>query len=78
VEGVRHIGFFAIARNIGVALGEDSDMQEKLSGRSLTVRYDPQHPHRSFVVDREILGKEVQQDPDWLPKSFNIYGSGKL
>ena len=75
VEGIRYIGFFAIARNIGVALGEDSDIQEKLTGKSLIVRYDPQHPRRSFVVDREVLGKEVQQGPDWLPKSLNTYGS---
>jgi len=75
VEGIRYVGFFAIARNIGVALGEEWDMQEKLNGRSLTVRYDPQHPQRSFVVDREVLGKEVQQSPDWLPKSLNVYGS---
>jgi hypothetical protein len=77
VEGVRYIGFFAIARNIGVALGEGWDMEQKLNGKSLTVRYDPRHPQRSFVVDREVLGKEVQQGPDWLPRSLNHHASGE-
>jgi hypothetical protein len=71
VEPVRHIGFFAIERDIGGALGVAWDIQKKLDGKSLIVRYDPKHPNRSFVADREVFGKQVHQGPDWLPFSLS-------
>jgi hypothetical protein len=77
VEGIRYIGFFAITGNIDVALGEEWDRQEKLNGKNLIVRYDPHHPQRSFVVDCEVLGKQVQQGPDWLPRSLGPRASGE-
>lgn len=76
VEGIAYIGFFAVLRDQGGAFGAAWDLQEKLAGNSLTVRYDPTRPQRSFVVDSEVLGKEVHQGPEWLPRSLTALTSG--
>jgi hypothetical protein len=71
VNGARYIGFFAIITDTKGALGAGPDIQEKLDGKALTIRYDPMHPQRSFVVDREVSGNEVHQGPDWVPLSLS-------
>ena len=76
VQGISYIGFFAVARDTYGSLGEAREIQEKLDGKSLTVRYDPARPQRSFVVDREVLGREVHQGPEWLPSSLNTLTLG--
>ena len=68
VGGVRYIGFFAVARDSGLAA--ESELQQKLDGMSVSVRYDPEHPGRSFVVDSEVSGKDIHQSPDWIPRSL--------
>ena len=73
VQGISYIGFFAVARDTYGSLGEAQEIQRKLDGKSLAVRYDPEHPQRSFVVDREVLGRDVHQGPEWLPASLNTF-----
>ena len=73
VQGISYIGFFAVARDTYGSLGEAQEIQERLDGKSLAVRYDPVHPQKSFVVDREVLGRDVHQGPEWLPASLNAF-----
>jgi len=69
VAGLRHFGFFAVYRENGISALE---LQERLAGRNVSVRYDPDNPKRSFVVEREILGKPIYQNPDWIPASIRF------
>lgn len=68
VSGDRHIGWFTIACGPGL---ESQVLQDMLDGKIVTVRYDPDHPQMSFVVDRDVLGQEVHQGPEWLPPSLD-------
>jgi hypothetical protein len=56
VAGLRHFGFFAVYREDGMSALE---LQERLAGQKLSVRYDPDCPSRSFIVEREILAKPI-------------------
>jgi len=69
VDGLRHFGFFAVYRGNGISALE---MQERFAGRKVSVRYDPNCPNRSFVVEREILGEPIYQNPDWIPASIRF------
>ena len=69
VDGLRHFGFFAVYRGNGISALE---MQERFAGRKVSVRYDPNCPNRSFVVEREILGEPIYQNPDWIPPSIRF------
>jgi hypothetical protein len=67
---VRYVDFFAVVRQ------EDAQdacvLQEKLNGASVNVRYDPEHPYRSFLVSPEILGKQIHQNPEWIPPAIRF------
>jgi len=63
-----HFGFFAVDRADGISAFE---LQERLAGRRVPVRYDPDCPNHSFVVDHEILGTPIHQSPDWIPDSLH-------
>ena len=69
VDGLRRFGFFAVYRGNEISALE---MQEQFAGRKVSVRYDPNFPNRSFVVDREILGEPIYQNPDWIPASIRF------
>jgi hypothetical protein len=69
VAGLRHFGFFAVYREDGMSALE---LQERLAGQKLSVRYDPDFPSRSFIVEREILAKPIHQNPDWIPASIRF------
>jgi hypothetical protein len=69
VDGLRRFGFFAIYRGNGIS---SLEMQEQFAGRKVSVRYDPNCPNRSFVVEREILGEAIHQNPDWIPASIRF------
>ena len=73
VKDHRYVGFFTVACALG--LGEAEDLQEQLNGQSLTIRYNPNRPQESFVVEREILGKRVHQGPNWVPRSLRRLGT---
>jgi hypothetical protein len=63
VNGCPHFGFAAVA-------AEDMYAAEKLGkqadGRVVSVKYDPENPGISVLVEREIDGRPVKQDPMWL------------
>jgi hypothetical protein len=67
VAALRHLGFFAVYREDGISALE---LQDRLAGEKVSVRYDPDCPTRSFIVEREILGTPIHQNPDWLPASI--------
>jgi hypothetical protein len=68
VAGVRYFGFFAVARQINDL--SDADLQRRLDGKTVRVRYNPQDHRQSFIVDSEIDGKQIHQNPDWIPRSL--------
>jgi hypothetical protein len=63
VDGRSYWGVFVLA-------AEDMQTAEKLQkqaeGIAATVQYDPKNPEISFLVDRELLGRRIVQDPRWL------------
>jgi hypothetical protein len=69
VDGLRHFGFFAVYRGNEISALE---MQERFAGRTVSVRYDPDFPNRSFIVERDILGEPIYQNPDWVPASIRF------
>ena len=69
VDGLRHFGFFAVYRGNEISALE---RQERFAGRTVSVRYDPDCPNRSFVLEREILGEPIYQNPDWIPASIRF------
>jgi hypothetical protein len=63
VNGVRFAGLLIlIAGNKSVA----EDLQHSLEGTTVGVRYDPKHPETSFVVEKQLLGRPVYQNPFWF------------
>jgi hypothetical protein len=69
VAGLRHFGFFAVYRENGISAFE---LQDRLAGQKVSVRYDLDCPNRSFIVEHEILGKPLYQNPDWIPTSIRF------
>jgi hypothetical protein len=69
VENNHYVGYFVIVRSLDLA--KASNILGELNGKLLNVRFDPEHPKRSVVVDREVLGKAIHQGPDWLPRSLD-------
>lgn len=69
VDGLRHFGFFAVYRRNGI---DALQMQEQFAGQKVSVRYDPNRPNRSFVVEREVLGEPIYQNPNWIPASIRF------
>jgi hypothetical protein len=63
VNGHPYWGLFVLAV-------EDMQTAEKLQkqadGTPVTVQYDPKKPEISFLVERELLGRRIVQDPRWL------------
>jgi hypothetical protein len=63
VDTRSHFGFF-------VVLAEDmlsaDQLQKRLDGCSVTVRYDPQNPEISVLEDKKVAGCGVIQDPLWV------------
>jgi hypothetical protein len=63
VNGHPYWGLFVLA-------AEDMQAAEKLQkqadGIAVTVQYDPKKPDISFLVERELLGRRIVQDPTWL------------
>jgi len=53
-----------------VLAAEDMEVAEKLQkqadGKRVTVKYDPENPEISLLVDKELLGRRVVQNPPWL------------
>ena len=72
LDGVRFAGLFILM------VGSETmaaDFQHKLKATSVSVRYNPKHPEMSFLVEKELLGKEVYQSLMWLPGSLGDYSS---
>ena len=55
---------------IFVLVAEDMESAERLQlqadGKPVRVKYDPKDPGVSVLVDRELLGRRIIQDPMWL------------
>ncbi len=53
-----------------VLVAEDMEAAEKLQkdadGKRVTVKYDPKSPEISLLVDKELLGRRIAQNPTWL------------
>ena len=66
VNGNPYWGIFAL-------VAEDMQIAEKLQrqadGKSIRVKYDPKRPDISILVDRELLGRRIIQNPMWLDPS---------
>jgi hypothetical protein len=49
---------------------EDMEAAEKLQrqadGQTVSVRHDPKRPNISVLVERELLGRRIIQDPMWI------------
>jgi Protein of unknown function (DUF3592) len=66
VNGGSHWGLFALAaEDMGVAEG----LQKEADGKSVLVKYDPDHPDVSLLVCKELLNRRVIQSPMWLDPS---------
>jgi Protein of unknown function (DUF3592) len=63
VAGREYSGLFVLA-------AEDAQtaekLQKKLNGTEVKVQYDPKNPEISFLVDKELVGRRVVQDPMWF------------
>jgi hypothetical protein len=63
VNGRPYWGLFVLA-------AEDMQTAEKLQkqteGMAVSVQYDPKKPEISFLVERELLGRRIVQDPTWI------------
>lgn len=63
VNGSAYLGFFVIiARDQKAA----ENLQTQCNGKSVTVKYDPQNPGISVLVESELLGRSLLQNPLWV------------
>ena len=57
-------GFFVLgAEDEGAA----DSLQKQAEGLSVTVRYNPETPDVSLLVDDEVQGRKISQNPHWFP-----------
>jgi hypothetical protein len=65
VNGSRYVGLFVIV--VG-SEEKASELQRRLDGVRVTVRYDPSHPETSIVqgLPGEFAGLVANQDPMWV------------
>lgn len=63
VDGLRCSGLFVLIAD-DQAIAES--LRKQLVGRAILVRYDPARPGVSFVVESELLDRQVIQNPLWL------------
>jgi hypothetical protein len=63
VDGVRSAGFFVL-----LAGSQDTaeHFQREFDGTMVMVLYDPKHPERSLLQERELKGRQILQNPIWL------------
>jgi len=63
VDDVRFAGFFVL-----IAGSQDTaeQFQREFDGNTVMVRYDPMHPERSLLQERELNGRQILQNPIWL------------
>jgi hypothetical protein len=63
VEGLRYAGLF-------VLLAGDQETAESLQkqneGKRVVVRYDPRRPQISFLQEKELMSREILQNPSWI------------
>ena len=65
VDGSRYVGLFVIVFG---SEEKASELQRRLDGVRVTVRYDPSHPETSIVqgLPGEFAGLVANQDPMWV------------
>lgn len=63
INGQHYWGLFAL-------VAEDSKSADRLQfqaeGQIVSIRYDPGNPKTSFMVNKELLGRKIRQDPLFL------------
>jgi hypothetical protein len=60
----RFAGFFTL----GAEDEESAHMlQKKAVGATVTVRYNPENPDGSLIEEERISGRQITQNPHWLP-----------
>ena len=60
----RYAGFFVLgAEDEGAA----DSLQKQAEGLNVTVRYNPENPDVSLLVDDEVQGRKISQNPHWFP-----------
>lgn len=63
VDTSSHWGLFAVpVKNIE----EAEVIQKQAVGKLVTVKYDPRNPEISLLVDKELFGRRITQNPTWL------------
>lgn len=63
VKGTRYWGLFVLP----VRDMEEAELiQKRAPGESVTVQYNPKRPEVSLLVDRELCGRRISQNPTWL------------
>lgn len=63
VNGLRYAGFVVI---IGKNQDDAEALQKQCEGKSVTVKYDPQNPDSSFLVEGQLLDRSLLQNPFYL------------
>ncbi len=63
IENVRYAGIFASITNDE---GTAERIQKELDGMQVSVRYDPRHPEKSFLVQEKLMNRPIYQNPFWF------------
>ena len=60
VNGRKYWGSFVV---VAEDMQSAAELQKRIDGHAVTVRYNPKNPEISLVEDKEVEGRRVIQDP---------------
>jgi hypothetical protein len=60
VNGSKYWGSFVV---VAEDLQSATELQQRVDGCAVMVRYDPKNPRISLLGDKEIVGRQIIQDP---------------
>jgi hypothetical protein len=63
VDGQSPFGFFIVVAD---DMSSAHELQKRLDGSSVIVRYDPAKPSISVLENKELGGRQIIQDPLWV------------
>ncbi len=63
VSDTRYSGLFVL---IADDEATTKTLRNELLGKEVVVRYNPMNPEMSFLIEAELAGKRVVQNPMWL------------
>jgi Protein of unknown function (DUF3592) len=63
VDGCRYAGLFVL---IASDLETAEKLQKENEGKAVIVQYDPRQPQNSFLQEKELMGRQVIQNPLWI------------